>query len=89
MVKLGQTDSCQNVNVRVFGGTDKVNSVGPMCSGYGKTSTWFDQLHKLGETNFGVKQTENRSRKLGGTDRISRWDQIIATCNREFARPSR
>ena len=33
MVKLGQTDSGQNVNVRVFGGTDKVNSVGPMCKG--------------------------------------------------------
>ena len=31
--ELSQTDSGQNVNVRVFGGTDKVNSVGPMCRG--------------------------------------------------------
>ena len=30
MVKLGQTDSGQNVSVRVFSGTDKVNSVGPI-----------------------------------------------------------
>ena len=28
--KLGGTDLVQNVNIRVFGGTDKINSVGPM-----------------------------------------------------------
>ena len=33
MVKLGQTDLGQNVNVRVFGGTDTVNSVRPICKG--------------------------------------------------------
>ena len=30
-MKLGQTNLVQNVNVRVFGGTDMINSVGPMC----------------------------------------------------------
>ena len=29
--KLGKTDLVQNVNVRLFGGTDMINSVGPMC----------------------------------------------------------
>ena len=29
--ELGETDSVQNVNVRHFGGTDMVNSVGLMC----------------------------------------------------------
>ena len=33
MVEIGETDSGQNVNVRVFGGTDKANSVGPKCKG--------------------------------------------------------
>ena len=28
--ELGQTDSVQNVNVRLFGGTDMIKSVGPM-----------------------------------------------------------
>ena len=31
MVKLGQTYLIQNVNVRHFGGTDKVDLVRPMC----------------------------------------------------------
>ena len=29
--ELGETDSVQNVNVRILGGTDMINSVGPMC----------------------------------------------------------
>ena len=29
--ELGKTDSVQNVNVRNLGGTDMINSVGPMC----------------------------------------------------------
>ena len=33
--KLGQTDSVQNVNVRLFGGTDKINSVGAIFLGLG------------------------------------------------------
>ena len=28
-MKLGLTDLVQNVNVRLFGGTDMINSVGP------------------------------------------------------------
>ena len=68
MVKLGQIDSGQNVDIRVFGGTDKVKSVGPMCKGQGKTSTRFDRLHKLGGTNFGNKQIKYWSSKLDGTD---------------------
>ena len=67
-MKPDQTDSGQNMNVRVFGGTDKVNSMGPMCKGQGKTSTRFDRLHKLGETDFGNNQTKYWSRKLGGTE---------------------
>ena len=30
-MKLGQTDSVQNVNVRIFDGTNMINLVGPMC----------------------------------------------------------
>ena len=30
MVKLGQTDLVQNVIIRLFGGTDNINSVRPM-----------------------------------------------------------
>ena len=29
--ELGETNSIQNVNVRNLGGTDMINSVGPMC----------------------------------------------------------
>ena len=29
-MKLGETNLVQNVNIRVFGGTDKVNSVRPI-----------------------------------------------------------
>ena len=68
MVKLGQTDAGQIMNVRVFSGTDKVSSVGPMCKGQGKTSTQFDRLHKLGGTDFGNKQTKYWSSRLGGAD---------------------
>ena len=76
--------------VRLFGGTDMINSVGPMCKGYGKTSSRFDRLHKLGGTGFVnkrnrelVKQTRwDRCAFLGGTE-------IIAIGNREFASPSR
>ena len=31
MVKLDGTDLLKNVNVRNLGGTDMINSVGPMC----------------------------------------------------------
>ena len=68
MVKLSQTDLGQNVNVRVFGGTDKINSMGPMCRGYHKPSTQFDRLHKLGGTDFGNEQMEDWSSKLGWAD---------------------
>ena len=68
MVKLGQIDLGQNAEVIVFRGTDKVNSMGPMCKGQGKTSTRFERLLKLGETDFGNKQTEYWSTKLDGTD---------------------
>ena len=89
MVKLGQTDSGQNVKVGVFGGTNKVNWVGPMCKGQGKTSTRFDRLHKLGETDFGNKQNRELVKQ-------TRWDRlhnfcetkIIAMDNKEIARPS-
>ena len=30
MYELGETDLVQNVNVRIFGGTDMINSVGPI-----------------------------------------------------------
>ena len=30
-MKLGHIDMVQNVNIRIFGGTDMINSVGPMC----------------------------------------------------------
>ena len=30
-MKLSKTDLVQNVNVRVFGGTNMINSMGPMC----------------------------------------------------------
>ena len=36
-----------------------------------------------------ISKTESWSSKLDETDYKSRWDRIIATCNREFASPSR
>ena len=86
MVKFGQTDSGKNVNVRVFGGTDKVNSVGPMCKGQSKTSTRFDRLHKLGETDFGNKQTENWSSKLGEIDDMNSVGPISVIGNERICK---
>ena len=88
-MKLSKTDLVQNVNVRVFGGTDMINSVGPMCQGQGKTSTRFDGLHKIGETDFGNKQNRvGQANSMGPTAYLGETE-TIATCNREFASPSR
>ena len=37
-MKLGETDLVQNVNVRLFSGTDMINSVGPIAH-FGETET--------------------------------------------------
>ena len=57
-------------------------SVGPIPLGLGHNVILVSRLHKFGGTDFGNKQTESWSSKLGGTE-------IIATGNREFASPSR
>ena len=89
-MKLGRTDLVPNVTVRHFGGTDMINSVGPMCQGQGKTSSRFDRLHKLGGTDFGNKLTRELVRQ-------TRWDRFahlgetetLRRGNREFALQSR
>ena len=43
-----------------LGGTDEL--------GLGQTSSWFDRLHKLGETDFSNRLVESWSGKLGGTN---------------------
>ena len=59
-MKLGQTDLVQNVNVRVFGGTDKVNSVGPIAH-FGDTETLQRETESLkshlGETEIPIGET--------------------------------
>ena len=80
MVKLGQTELVRNVNIRVFNGTDKVNSVGPCARVRVKPQLGLIDYTNLVGPILVISKTESWSSKLGGTDCISQWERNY--CNR-------
>ena len=72
MYELGETDSVQNVKVRIFGGSGMINSVGRCARVSVKPQLGLtDYTNSMGPILV-ISKTESWSSKLGGTDCKSR-----------------